>query len=53
MWNIVGKYALKLAIWSIGHTDVIAHTISDAKAKNVQGLVQDAATIVNTVQGGQ
>lgn len=45
MWKILGNIVLKVAIWSLGHTDVIAHTIQDAKAKDVKGLAQDAALI--------
>lgn len=44
MWSTLGKYALKVALWAIGHQDVISTVIADAKAKNIPALVTDVKT---------
>lgn len=50
-WATVGKAALKVAVYAVGHPEVVAQTMADAKAKNVRGIVVDAATIVGGVKG--
>jgi hypothetical protein len=51
MWKSIGKWALKLATYAIGHQDVVTQTIADAKAKKLQPLVVDVQTIVAGVKG--
>lgn len=52
MWSVIGKAALKIALWAIGHQDVITHVIADAKAKNIPALVTDAAAVGVAVKTG-
>jgi hypothetical protein len=51
MWQLIGKYALKAALYALGHQDVITHTVADAKAKNLSALVMDAGEIAAGVKG--
>lgn len=46
MWQTVAKYAIKIAVWAVGHQSIIKQTVADAKAKNISGIVHDATTIV-------
>lgn len=45
-WATIGKWALKIGIYALGHEQVIVQTVADAKAKNVGNLVADAAGFV-------
>ncbi len=51
MWKLIGKWALKAALYALGHQDVIKQTIADAKAKNISAVVSDAGVIVSGVKG--
>lgn len=52
MWSLIGKYALKIALFAIGHADVIQHVVADAKTKNIPGIVQDTTVLVTDVKAG-
>jgi hypothetical protein len=51
MWKTIGQWALKVAVYAIGHQDVITHTVADAKSKNLPALVTDAGVIISGVKG--
>lgn len=42
----IGPYALKAAIYLLGHQDVLLQTVADAQSKNLGGLGRDGMQIV-------
>lgn len=50
MWAILGKIAVQVAIYAIGHQDVVKKVVDDGKAKNVKGLATDIFGIVADVE---
>jgi hypothetical protein len=51
MWKSIGKWALKVATYAVGHQAVITQTVADAKAKNIPAMIEDAKAIVAGVKG--
>jgi hypothetical protein len=52
-WSVLGNVARVVAVYSIGHANVIASTVVDAKSKNIPGLAEDAAAIVASLQSAK
>ena len=50
MWKLIGKWALKVATYAVGHQAVVVQTIADAKAKNLTNVVEDVKTVVAGVK---
>lgn len=49
-WKALGKILVKAGIYAVGHQNVVAQVVADAKAKNVPAILQDAANVAADVK---
>ncbi len=50
-WKAIAKGAVKVAVFAVGHKELILETVADAKAKNLVSVISDVKQIVDTAKG--